>query len=160
MADVAVPYTLTTPGGTISFNPTGIDKFNMLGGPDEYYITRAPGLDGAPIRAPVDNAPQTHGGLVHPFYKGPRRVVVEGFLAIRSTRIQDNVRVIRNEMEEDLRVALESILQANGTLAWTVELAGGPDARSLTVRNEIPLECDGIEQKTFTFGLIAANPDW
>ena len=88
MADISVPYVLTTPWGVIDFNNSGIDQFNMLGGPDEYYITDAPGLDGAPIRAPVDNRPQTHGGLVHPFFKAPRRFAVEGALMIRSTRIQ------------------------------------------------------------------------
>src|SRR3989337_1851967 len=143
MADLSVQYTLTTPGGTILFNNSGIDSFNAYGA-DEYYISDIQGLDGAPIRAPVDNRPQTDGGLVHPFFKGPRRVTIEGALMIRSTRIMNSIRVLRNEMEEDLRVALESIEAADGTLAWTVQLSGGPDARSLTVRNEIPVEFRGI----------------
>ena len=157
MADISVPYTLSTPGGTILFNDSGIDQFNMLGGPDEYYITDAPGLDGAPLRTPVDNRPQTHGGLVHPFFKGPRRITFEGALMIRSTRIQNSIRIIRNQMEEALIDALESIEDTDGTLAWT---PAGLSARLLVVRNEIPVEFRGIELKTFTFGLIAANPDW
>lgn len=160
MPDLASPYTLATPGGTILFNNSGIDLFNMVGGPDEYYISDIQGLDGPSIRAPVDNRPQTHGGLVHPFYKGPRRVTIEGSLMVRSTRVQNAMRLIRNDMEEALRVALESILQADGTLSWTVPLTAGTDSRSLTVRNEIPVEFRGIELKTFVFGLIAANPDY
>lgn len=156
MADISVQYDLVTPGGTINFNDTGTDLFNDYG-VDEYYITDIQGLDGAPIRAPVDNRPQTHGGLVHPFFKGPRRITVEGALMIRSTRIGNAVRILRNQMEDDLFDALESILDVDGTLGWTP--AGG-SARLLTVRNEIPLEFRGIELKTFTFGLIAANPDW
>lgn len=159
MADLAVPYDLVTPWGTISFNDAQIDAFNAYGA-DEYYITNITGLDGAPIRAPIDNRPQTDGGLVHPFFKGPRRVSIEGALMIRSTRIHDARRVLQNEMEEDLRLALESIKDADGTLSWTVELSAGSDARSLTVRNEIPLEITGIELKVFTFALVAANPDW
>lgn len=159
--DIAVQYDLTTPAGTISFNDTGIDQFNLLGGPDEFYITNITGLDGVDLRTPVDNRPQTDGGLVHPFFKAPRRVAVEGFLAIRSSRIQNTVRGIRNQMEKDLREALASIIAADGTLAWTVDYADdGPVAHTLTVRNEIKIDFSGIELKTFTFGLIAANPDY
>lgn len=156
MADIAVPFALTTPGGVILFNDTGTDQFNIFGA-DEYYITDIQGLDGSPIRAPIDNAPQTHGGLVHPFFKGPRHITIEGALMVRSTRVMNAVVVIRNEMEDDLLTALESILQADGTLAWTPQ---GEAARSLTVRYEIPCEFRGISLKTFAFGLVAANPDW
>lgn len=157
MADVSVPYTLTTPANDIEFNNYGFDRFNEAGGPNEYYITDIQGLDGAPLRTPVDNAPQTHGGLVHPFFKGPRVITIEGALMIRSTRVGNAVRIIRNAMEADLFTALEAIIDADGTLAWT---PAGEGARSLTVRNNLPLEFRGIEVKTFTFGLIAANPDW
>lgn len=161
MADIAVQYDLVAPGPlTISFNDSQIDQFNLLGGPDEFYIANITGLDGAPLRTPVDNRPQTDGGLVHAFFKGPRRIAVEGALMIRSTRVQNAIRIIRNDMEASLIAALDAIKDADGTLSWTVQLSGGPDARSLTVRNEIPVEFSGIELKTFTFGLIAADPDW
>ena len=160
MPDLASPYTLTTPGGTVQFNNEQMDRFNIPGGPDEFYISDIQGLDGPPIRAPVDNRPQTDGGLVHPFFKGPRRVTIEGCLMIRSTRIGDAMRLIRNDMEKELKDALESILAADGTLSWTVPYTAGTDAFSLTVRNEIPVEFRGIELKTFVFGLIAADPDY
>ena len=156
MADLSVPYVLTTPGGTITFNSTGTDDFNSYGS-NEYYITDGQGLDGSPIRAPIDNAPQADGGLVHNFWKGPRHIVIEGALIIRSTHVMNSIRALRNTMEEDLLDALESILQADGTLAWT---PAGMSARSLTVRYEVPLEFSGVELKTFVFGLVAANPDW
>lgn len=156
MADFSVSYVLTTPGGTITFNSTGTDDFNVYGS-NEYYITDGQGLDAAPIRAPIDNAPQADGGLVHNFWKGPRHIVLEGALIIRSTHVQNTIRSLRNSMEAALLTALESILQADGTLAWT---PAGQGARSLTVRNEIPCEFSGIELKTFTFGLVAENPDW
>lgn len=157
MPDLSVTYTLTTPGGTITFNDTGYDLFNQIGLDDEYYITDIQGLDGAPLRTPIDNAPQTHGGLVHPFFKGPRAVTIEGALMIRSTRVGNSMRLIRNQMEIDLLDALESIIDADGTLSWTPAGQGG---RSLTVRHNIPCEFRGIELKTFTFGLVAADPDW
>lgn len=157
MADLSVPYDLATPNGTINFNDTGIDKFNMLGGPDEFYITDIKGLDQAPIRTPQDNRPQTDGGLIHPFFKGPRHITIEGCLIIRSTRIQNTIRTIRNQMEDELLDALNSILQTDGTLTWT---PAGQSQRQLNVRSEIPCDFSGIELKAFTFGLVAANPDW
>lgn len=160
MADISVPYDLVTPVGTINFNDSGIDQFNLVGGPDEYYITESTGLDGAPLRTPVDNRPQTHGGLVHPFFKGPRVITIEGAMFIRSTRIQNSVRIIRNDMEKALKDAVDSIIDADGTLSWTPELTSGPDPRTLTVRCNVPVEFRGIELKTFVFGLIAAEPEW
>ena len=156
MADISVAFVLTTPGGTITFNSTGDDDFNQYGS-NEYYLSDSQGLDGAPIRAPVDNAPQDDGGLVHNFWEGPRHIVLEGALIIRSTHVQNTIRTLRNSMEAALLTALTSILRADGTLAWT---PAGQGARSLTVRYEIPCEFSGVELKTFTFGLVAANPDW
>lgn len=156
MADIGVAYTLVTPGGTILFNNTGTDLFNVFGS-DEYYITDIQGLDGPPIRTPIDNAPQTHGGLVHPFFKGPRHVTVEGALMIRSSRVMNTIVTLRNTMEVNLLAALESILQADGTLSWTPL---GQSANSLTVRYEVPCEFRGVTLKTFAFGLVSADPDF
>ena len=55
---------------------------------------------------------------------------------------------------------MESILRADGTLTYTPTGAG---ARSLTVRHDIPLEFRHVENYlliSFTFGLVAAEPDW
>jgi hypothetical protein len=151
VADVAVPFVLTTPGGTITFNDDSADQ---------HYITEIGGLGSAPVRAPIDNVPFGDGGIVHNFWKGPRHITIEGVWLITSTRIMNSIVVIRNDMEEDLRAALESTLQANGTLAWTPQ---GQAARSLTVRQEIAMDTRHIENynlRSFTFGLVAGDPDW
>lgn len=151
MADIAVPYTLETPAGTIDFND---------GSADQFYIGEIQGLGTAPIRTPVDNAPQAHGGLVHNFWKAARNITIEGVFLITSVPQGTQCQAIRNAMEEDLRAALESILQTDGTLTWTpVGLA----ERELSVRHSVPLECphqDAFLLRAFNFGLIAANPDW
>jgi hypothetical protein len=158
MADIAAVYTLTTPGGTITFN-----NGDLKDGTDKYWIQNIQGLDGPPLRTPIDNRPQTHGGLVHNFFKGPRHVVFEGVLVTESVgfpSLGDACIQRQNEMEEDLIDALESILQADGTLGWTPL---GLAARSLTVRHDVILEFSAIEAyalKQFTFGLVAADPDW
>jgi hypothetical protein len=142
---------LTTPGGTITFNSDASDQF---------YLTEVSGLDGVPLRTPVDPVPFGDGGIVHDFWEGPRHVLMEGVLLIESTRIQNSILTIRNDMEEDLRVALASIKRDDGTLAWTPL---GQSSRTLTVRNEVQLEMRHIENyllRSFTFGLIAAEPDW
>lgn len=151
MADVGVTYTLTTGGGTVVFND---------GSADQIYITEIQGLGGAPIRAPIDPVPYGDGGIVHSFWKGPRHVIVDGIFLITSTRVQDSVVQIRNDFEEDLRIALESCLSADATFTWTPQ---GQPERTLTVRNDVPVDFAHGENYllvTFSFGLVAADPDW
>lgn len=155
MADLSCLYTLTTPGGTITFNDGDLHTTDDL-----YWISTIEGLDGAALRAQVDNAPQAHGGLVHTFWKGPRHVVMDGAIVIQSVPWGGDCLVERNDMEENLRVSLESIIQADGTLAWT---PSGQAARSLTVRYDVQLQYTPQENYMimgFTFGLVAADPDW
>lgn len=151
MSDVSVPYVLTTPGPDITFNDDSADQF---------YITEITGLGGVDLRTPIDPVPFGDGGIVHDFWEGPRHVVVEGVFLITSTITQSDILVIRNTMEENLRSALSEIKRADGTLAWT---PAGQGARSLTVRNDIRLDCRHVENyllRAFTFGLVAGDPDW
>ena len=153
MADLSCVYTLATPGGTISFNDGDLHTLDDL-----YWIQTIQGLDGAPIRAPIDNAPQAHGGLVHAFWRGPRHITMEGVIFVQSIPLGGPCLTIRNAMEDALRVALESTHQANATLSWTPT---GGSAKTLTVRNDIPVEYAPQENYaivSFTFGLVAANP--
>lgn len=158
MADVAAVYTLTTPGGTIVFN-----NGDLKDGTDKFWIQIIHGLEGAPLRTPIDNAPHTDGGLVHPFLRQARPVVIEGIFITESVgfpSIGDACVQAQNEMEDELLTALESIVAADGTLAWTPL---GLGARSLTVRNHQPLETTPAENyaiRNFVFGLIASDPAW
>lgn len=154
MADIAVPFVLATPGGTVTFND---------GSADQIYITEIQGLGGAPIRAPQDDVPFGHGGLWYDFWEGPRHLTFDGAFLITSTRNMDAIVVIRNTFEETLRVALRSIsaLEVDvGTLTWTPQ---GQGARQLTVRCDVTVDF-GHDQnyllETFHFGLVAADPDW
>ena len=151
MADVGVTYTLTTPGGTVTFND---------GLADQHYITEIRGLGSAALRTPIDNVPLGDGGLIHDFWKGPRHIGIEGIFLIQSTKIMNSIVVIRNDMEDELSDALESILRADGTLAYTPQ---GEGARTYPVRYEIPLEFTHTDNYTvlaFSFGLVAGEPDW
>src|SRR5262245_3181081 len=116
MADLSCVYELSTPSGSILFNDGDLRTEDDL-----YWISEIEGLDGPSIRASVDNAPQTDGGLVHTFFKGPRQVTMQGAIVIQSVPFGAACLPVRNQMEADLRVALESILQADGLLVWTPE---------------------------------------
>lgn len=158
MADLACVYELATPSGTIRFNDGDLHTSDDL-----YWISEIEGLDGPQLRAQVDNAPQAHGGIVHTFWKGARQVTMQGAILIQSVPWGGECLPQRNDMEDALREALESIIQANGTLTWTPATAGAPAARSLTVRHNVTLEYTPQENYMvmgFVFGLVAANPDW
>jgi hypothetical protein len=152
MTDIGVAYTLTTPGGTITFNS---------GAADQYYLNKTPGLHGIQARVPVDKVPYGDGGIVHPSWKEPRHFTLEGSLLILSTHVETAIVAVRNDMEEDLEAAAESILApASGTLAWTPT---GKSARSLTVHlDEQGLQwehVDNYQVLDFVLALVAADPD-
>lgn len=146
MAELSITYSLVTPGPDITFSDTGTG--------DEYRLTDILGLDQAPLRAPVDDSPQTDGGIVHDIFKGPRHIVFTGLLLCRT-----GTSAARNTMEDNLISALDSILLANGTLSFT---RSGGTSRTLTVRCDVPVvyaTWSGFPNtKTFIFGLVAANP--
>jgi len=108
--------------------------------------------------------PFGHGAIWYDWGESGRPIIFDGIFQILSIRNCSAEIVIRNQMEEDLRVALRSIsaLETDtGTLAWTPQ---GQSARLLTVRCNIPPETtdqpSGYLTRAFHFGLFAADPDW
>lgn len=154
MADVACPYTLTTGSGTINFND---------GSTQQFYIQSVQGLGTAPMRMPIDDVGYGDGQIGYNWWKSGRHVSIEGIFLVTNGICGPALVAIWNDMEEDLRAALQSIsgLQtATGTLAWTPQ---GLSSRSLTVRHDVPLECPPDQNyllRAFTFGLFAESPDW
>jgi hypothetical protein len=155
MPDLAVPYTLVTPAGTVVFND---------GDADQFYIQDIQGLDGAPIRAPVDDAPFTDGGLSYNFWKGARHIVFDGMFLVTSVPPCPAAVAIWNEMMDELREALDSIsatIADTGTLSWSPTGLGL--TRTLVVRNDVALETSpdqNYQARTFTFSLRADDPVW
>jgi hypothetical protein len=154
MADLIVQYVLTTPGPDITFNSGPLGD-----GVDKYWIQSIQGLDGPAIRAPVDPVPFGDGGIVHTFWKGPRRVLIDGILLLDPSTLED-CQERRNDLAFNLQSALASIISASGTLAWNP--TGSVGAQSLTVYNEIPLDIrysDNFLVSTFSFGLVSEAAD-
>ena len=154
MADLVVTYTLTTPGPDITFN-----NGTLGDGTDKYWIQSIQGLDGPAIRAPVDPVPFGNGGIVHTFWKGPRRVLFDGILLLDPAGCED-AQERWNDLTFNLQDALASIISASGTLAWNP--TGSVGAKTLVVYNEIPLDIratDNFYSRTFSFGLISEAAD-
>lgn len=154
MADVSTPYVLTTGGGTITFNDGTLGD-----GTDKLWLASVNGLDGPVIRAPVDLVPFGDGGIIHTFRKGPRRPVFDGILLIESSQSQADCQTLRNDLVASLETALNSILTAAGSLAWT---PAGQSALTLSVFYEVGLSVnysDNYAVANFNFGLVSAAAD-
>lgn len=155
MPDLACPYELVTPAGTITFND---------GSEDQFYIQTISGLSGAPISAPIDDAAFTDGSLSFNWWLRGRLVTVEGVFFVQSQPSCSPALVtVWNQMEEDLRAALESTVPDETTAATLTWTPLGQTQRQLSVRNNVPLECPPDQNflvRTFSFGLFADNPDW
>lgn len=146
MAEYGITYTLTTPGGAVTFNS----------GTDRYHLSNVLGMDGASIRAPIDKRPQGHGALVHRFLLGPRHITFEGVFHVTSSGTEVGYVTARNTLITNLQNALNSIYAADGLLAWTPT---GGSALNLHVRHDQPLVTSGAWLKSFIFGLVAADPN-
>lgn len=142
--------TLTTPGGTLTFNAATGDTLWL-------DPSQSSGLDQAPLRTPIDKKPGAPGGIVFPFLRDARHVTLGGELFIRSSGTETGYVTARNALEQTIRAALESIEDADGTFAITPT---GLSTMSLTVRCDVPVTFAGLLVKTFLFGLVAADPDF
>lgn len=155
MADESVVYELASlDEGTIYFNNGDLHSFD-----DVYWIQNINGLDGAPIRAPIDNKPQAFGGIIHPFFMGPRQITFEGVILIQSVPFGGACLAVRNQMEIDLRRVLENMMTQDGLLTWTPT---GQAVHTLAIRYNVPIEYSPAENyaiKAFTFGVVAEQPD-
>lgn len=153
MPDYVCPYTYTAPGATIIFNNGQIGD-----GSDKFWLQNIMGLDGPNGRAPVDNVPLGNGSLLHSFWLSGRTPVLEGVLLVESVG-QADCQEAFNEMEDNLRAAVESNVAASATLAWTPT---GQSAQSLAVFHNFQprldiTPSDNWRTRTFVFGLIAAT---
>ena len=154
MIRVSKKATLVVPG------PVTI-TFNVATGGTGYFNdpSMCSGFDQPPIRKPVEDAPQTDGGIVFAGLKGPRHLVIGGWLRAENETDEDDWLDAIDDLADDLQSALEAILGADGTYTYD------PDGvnLALTVQCDIPVsfptESDGINKK-YLFGLVAANPDF
>lgn len=152
MADLCCPYTYA--GITINDTTEDIDRL-VLG---DNGVT---GLDGAPIRAEIDDQGQSDGGIVHPKLWAARIIVFSGVCHVQSVPYENNAVYFAalNVLQAAVVTALEAQLNSATTLAWTPT---GLTARSISCtygnqNGEIQFAGEMMEP-TFTFTLVAADP--
>jgi hypothetical protein len=136
--------TLVTPGGTITFNQTGVADYYWL------LPSQCSGLDQAPIRRTVYDKPQDRGAITFPGTSGARPIVIVGDVVAQSGIATSD------SMLAALLTACESLVGATGTLTH--------GTRDWTVYGDVPFEsrdasfAPGSVWKGFIFGLLAPDP--
>jgi hypothetical protein len=149
MEEYGGPATLTTPGGTVTFNDATGDTF--LHDP-----TQCDGLGlMTDLRTSVDAASQTDGGLVHPSFGDARHVTLSGLVLVRSG---GDYATARNALQGALETALLSIIRVDGTYSWTPT---GGSLLTITVRCDLRVKfpaVSGSAAKNYVFGLVAGDP--
>lgn len=152
MADLCCEYNIASI--VINDDTAGADR--LILGPDG--VT---GLDGAPVRSQVDPKGVTEGGIVFTKFLGPRIIVFKGFCQVQSVEpaMNDPYFSALNALESGVVSALEGILNSASNLTWTPT---GGSGKSISVTYGVPgqeIQFGGtMLEKTFQFGLIAADP--
>lgn len=145
--EYGVPYTLESPGGDIDFN---VD----LGGGGRYRIIDVE-LD-VDIRGDMDPLSQRDGGVIHPKFLDPARVIVTGEIE------DDGSLTLRRTLLEALKKSVLYTARANGRLLWTP--SGYGDDRMMDrirlgywrpIKSKSP---DAAVTKVFEFGLDCPDP--
>lgn len=142
MAEFGIVYTLETPLGTLTFNPSP--------NPGDGYLRLAAveGLDGGVLRSTVEPVPQADGATVFDAYRGAMYPILRG-------QIKASVLSTRRGLEDDLRALTDSIVRADGILRWT---PSGAATRRVTVRLLEALQINGGLIKEFNLALVAGDP--
>jgi len=143
MSEFGITYTLTTPGGTITFNPSPSNQ-------DGLYLSDVQGIDGGAVRGSVVPLAQRDGAFVFNSLRDAAYPTLSGFSRAATL-------ATRTTLFDNLMQACDSIRPADGTLSWT---PSGSTARSLTVRLIGPVQVSsgaGI-LKSFQVQLVAASP--
>lgn len=151
MAERSSQRHLSTSAGTITFN-------TRLAA--EYFIKSIDGEDGIPVRAPFDNVPHGDGGIPHDFWDEPRHITVKGVITLDPllTAVQQVTQ--RNQMEDTLIAVCRGARRVSDTGMWQRERTGMSDQQVSVQVDFQPVFTEEPDGKNFTFGMVAADPDW
>lgn len=156
MADYCCPYTFAG----VTINHAGETTDTLLIDEDGEIV----GLDGAPIRAEIDDQGVSHGGIVFEKFFGARIIRFTGLVDIRSADpVNERTAYITamNVYEAAVIAAFEGALNMASALAWTPT---GGSARSISCTygnqgGEIQFSGPMLpDERRFQFTLVAADP--
>lgn len=148
----SVAYTLVTPGGTLTFNPTSGDG---------YYLENV--TTSRDIRRPVDPSPQRDGGIIHRGYKGPSYVTMRGRVQAEAgiTTRRTSIDTLRGYVDTLLRPTASQLV-SSCRLKW--QPSGYGDLRmydKVYLLAPVVIEDHpslGPLWKQFTFTLVCEQP--
>lgn len=150
MAEYNAPATLASGAYTVTFN-------DGTGDTGIHDPTTCTGLDQAPVRPTVEDAPQTDGGIWQPFKKGPRRIVLAGNAVIRSAGDEAGYLAAIATWEAALIQLLENTY-TDDSASYTWTPSDGIE-RTIYIRCEVPAVFAGAAGlKRYSFGLVAIDP--
>jgi phage-related protein len=145
--EIGVPLSLLTAQNVelafndFSVNPTSLSGVITPYAPgvgNGYLIQKITGLDGAPIRNPMDSRPHKSGGIGHAFLRDFRVFTIEGIVMAETN-------AIRTAMEDKLRGVAESLMKDQGRCFF---IPSGQATRFLEVKHY-----EAVENSDFPFGL-------
>lgn len=119
------------------------------------------GLDGAPIRAEIDDEGQGDGGIVHPKLYGPRIITFKGFCNIQSVVVERTTAYATalNTLEDAVISALQGALNTPTNLTWTPTGGSGKSIACTYGNTGGEIQFGGSHmEKTFEFTLVAEDP--
>lgn len=156
MAEFGCPATLSTPSGSIDFN----DFVGAGANGTIWLIQNIDGLDGEPLRAPMDDKAGADGAWLYEFFGSARHITVSGIMIPASTLSAWQQIQTRNQMEQSLRIKCRSMkgYGVTGTWSWTPT---GMGTYSVTVKCDVmpTFPGEGII-KQFVFGLVSGDSSY
>jgi hypothetical protein len=125
--EFGTPQSITSSAGTITFND--LDSGMGLGLPPNngYLLTEVVGNETPELRVPTENRPRAHGGLIHPFFKASKLIVIQGLIVASAPEH-------RTTLDDHLRTVTDPMLRADGTYTWAIPPYPYATTRFHTVR--------------------------
>lgn len=157
--EVGTPQSITSSFGTILFNDFAGAGLDLP--PDNGYLLQSiPGNECPTIRSPKQNKPGKSGGLLHPWFKSVKLIVLEGLVVTTKPDY-------RTVLDDHLRGVTDPGLKQDMTYTWSLPPAPYSVTRFHTVRlytaveirNQPQLDGMPASPKLFHIELIAYKTD-
>jgi len=119
--------TLSSSAGTVTFND--LDHGAGLGLPADngYLVQSVIGNEQPGLRTPNENRPHKGGGMIHPFFRATKLIVVEGLVVATKPWC-------RSVMQDHLQAVTDPLLKNDGTFTWALPPKPYSTTRFHTVR--------------------------
>jgi hypothetical protein len=158
--EYGTPQSIASSAGTVVLNDLDNGAGLMLDPGNGYLVSHVDGNEGATLRTPSENRPRAGGGLLHPFFKSFKLIIIEGRVVVT---VPEN----RTILDDYLRGVTDIMLREDGIYTWSLPPYPYSTTRFHTVRLNAPVTILGqstdsgmnAEPKTFHIELLAYKTD-